>query len=876
MQKRLFTLVVMLTAIFASALAQVTTSGISGKVLSAGDDVIGATVTATHKPSGTVYRAVTNIDGRFSIQGMRVGGPYTVEVSYIGMETKKFENVSLTLGETEDLSCSLSNDSKELEEVVVTGQAGVDATKTGAAQSINARRISEIPTVSHSIADIARMNPQITTNGQSGAMSFAGTNNRYNAFQIDGAMNNDMFGLTANGSNGGQAGAQPVSMETVEQIQINVAPFDVRQSGFTGGAINAITKSGTNEFHGSAYLYGNNEKLVGRHYKLPGGKYADPYSDESESMFGFTLGGPILKNKLFFFANFERSYKSYPNEYGLGTPDSKVDADKATSILNAIKDLAQRQGINYNGQYDSSDSDTWSNKAGFKIDWNINDFNKFMVRWSYVNASTLNGRGGISTLNTIDHLYRFKSNTNTVTAELQSRLSPVLSNEARLSYVGVRDKRTSGAAFPSITIKNVGNGTVNIGNEYSSMANGLDQDVWTLEDNLTWYKGNHTLTFGTHNELYSFDNLFIQNLYGSYNFLSADDFFTYYNGVLDGTGMYTDSKGHLNPIGTLINTYNFGRANVAVTGDPRWSSAFSAGQIGFYAQDKWNVNRNFQLTYGMRFDIPLFFDTPTENAPFNEWAAANGYDLKTNRKLASKLMVSPRLGFRWDIAGDKRYILRGGAGIFTGRIPFVWLSNNFTNTGVQMESYYVKNNKDVPSSSTRTASRRTPRTSRPTATRSSTSSTRTSSLHRTSDSTSDSTSRPWASTGPQRPSTPRPSTTSITRTSPTRRAARRSPTKRASPGTTVLSTSAHRRARRSTTSTCSATPARATPTTSRSRPRSTSTSAWTSWPATASRSRRAWVAPRLPWHRATGATPTPTARATIRSWPTAPSTSRTC
>lgn len=203
MQKRLFTLVVMLTAIFASALAQVTTSGISGKVLSAGDDVIGATVTATHKPSGTVYRAVTNIDGRFSIQGMRVGGPYTVEVSYIGMETKKFENVSLTLGETEDLSCSLSNDSKELEEVVVTGQAGVDATKTGAAQSINARRISEIPTVSHSIADIARMNPQITTNGQSGAMSFAGTNNRYNAFQIDGAMNNDMFGLTANGSNGG-------------------------------------------------------------------------------------------------------------------------------------------------------------------------------------------------------------------------------------------------------------------------------------------------------------------------------------------------------------------------------------------------------------------------------------------------------------------------------------------------------------------------------------------------------------------------------------------------------------------------------------------------------------------------------------------------
>ena len=470
MQKRLFTLVVMLTTLVVSALAQVTTSGISGKVVSADDDVIGATVTATHKPSGTVYRAVTNIDGRFSIQGMRVGGPYTVEISYIGMETKKYENVQLTLGETEDLSCSLSNDAKLLDEVVVTGQAGVDATKTGAAQSINARRISEMPTVSHSIADIARLNPQLNTNGQSGAMSFAGTNNRYNAFQIDGAMNNDMFGLTSNGSNGGQAGAQPVSMETVEQIQINVAPFDVRQSGFTGGAINAITKSGTNEFHGSAYVYGNNQNLVGRHYKLPGGKYADPYSDESESLFGFTLGGPIVKNKLFFFANFERSKKSYPNEYGLDSENLKVDSDQAKSILAAIKDLAQRQGVNYNSEYDSSDADTWSNKAGIKLDWNINDFNKFMIRWSYVNAASLSGRGGISTLNTLDHLYRFKSNTNTITAELQSRLSPVLSNEARLSYVGVRDKRTSGVAFPSITIYNVGEGTVNIGNEYSSMA----------------------------------------------------------------------------------------------------------------------------------------------------------------------------------------------------------------------------------------------------------------------------------------------------------------------------------------------------------------------------------------------------------------------
>ena len=340
-------------------------------------------------------------------------------------------------------------------------------------------------------------------------MSFAGTNNRYNAFRIDGAMNNDMFGLTANGSNGGQAGAQPVSMETVEQIRINVAPFDVRRADSpaapstpsprvvpTSSTDRPISTATTRSWWAATTtarwqvcrsLFRRERVDVWLHPRR---------SDPEEQ----TLLLRQLRTLLQVLSQRVRT----------GNARLKVDADKATSILNAIKDLAQRQGINYNGQYDSSDSDTWSNKAGFKIDWNINDFNKFMVRWSYVNASTLNGRGGISTLNTIDHLYRFKSNTNTVTAELQSRLSPVLSNEARLSYVGVRDKRTSGAAFPSITIKNVGNGTVNIGNEYSSMANGLDQDVRTLEDNLTWYKGNHTLTFGTHNELYSFDNLFIR------------------------------------------------------------------------------------------------------------------------------------------------------------------------------------------------------------------------------------------------------------------------------------------------------------------------------------------------------------------------------
>lgn len=690
MQKRLHLLFAVMMFFVSAAMAQVTTSGISGKVTSQGESVIGATVTATHKPSGTVYRAVTNMDGRYTIQGMRPGGPYNVEISYIGYQPKTFQNVSLSLGESQNLSCTLQEDSHLLDEVVVAGKAGLNGSKTGAAQSINSQMIQDMPSISHSIADVARMNPQLATNGQSGAMSFAGTNNRYNSFQIDGVMNNDVFGLTSNGSNGGQSGTQPVSMETIDQVQINVAPFDVRQGGFTGGAINAITKSGTNEFHGSAYFDGNNQELVGRHYKKLDGTYADPYDKEKEIRAGFTLGGPIVKNKLFFFANYEYSNKTYPTQYGFGSTGAKFDSDVAQNLLDRLvqyglsDEYKAKYGSNYEYHPSWSNEDKYvrSHKGGVKLDWNINDFNKFSFRWSLVDARQLNGLGSMSVLNTTDHLYEFHSKTNSFSAELQSRISPVLSNEARLSYVRVRDSRSSGAAAPSITIYNVGSGTVNIGNEYSSMANSLDQDIYSVEDNFTWLHGNHTFTFGTHNEFYRFSNLFIQNLYGCYYFDSPADF----NGYID--SFYAGQ-----PDGSKIKNFYYTTANTAVTGTPLWAPTFGAGQLAFYAQDKWDITTSFQLTYGLRVDIPLFFDTPTENPTFNNWAAAEGYSYTTNHKLSSAPMWSPRVGFRWDINKDHKYILRGGVGVFTGRIPFVWLSNNFTNTGVQFSSYSSSNNK---------------------------------------------------------------------------------------------------------------------------------------------------------------------------------------
>ena len=414
MQKRLHLLIAMMLFVTSVAMAQITTSGISGKVTSQGEEVIGATVTAVHQPSGTVYRAVTNMDGRFSIQGMRPGGPYKVEVSYIGYQPRVFDKVSLNLGESQNLSCSLEEDAHQLQEVVVAGKAGLNGTKTGAAQSLNAQQIAEMPSISHSISDVARMNPQLTANEQSGSMSIAGMNNRYNSFQIDGVMNNDTFGLSSNGSNGGLSGTQPVSMETIDQIQVNIAPFDVRQGGFTGGAINAITKSGTNDFHGSAYYYGNNENLVGRHYKNPDGSYAEPYDKERESLFGFTLGGPIVKNKLFFFANYEYSNKSYPSQYVYGSDGAEYDSEKANDILMKIYDLGKRQGYDYSTSWANADKYVKNHKGGVKLDWNINDFNKFSIRWSIVDAKQLSGLGGIATLNTTDHLFEYKSMTNNI------------------------------------------------------------------------------------------------------------------------------------------------------------------------------------------------------------------------------------------------------------------------------------------------------------------------------------------------------------------------------------------------------------------------------------------------------------------------------
>ena len=683
MQKRLHLLIALLALVVSTAMAQVTTSGVSGLITASGEDVIGATVTATHTPTGSVYRTVTNSSGRFTIQGMRAGGPYKVEISYLGYKTKEIKNVNLKLGEVADLSAQLEEDAQALGDVVVTGKYGLDASKTGAATSYSSKDIANMPSISHSIGDITRMNPLVSVS-QSGAMSFAGINNRYNSFQVDGAVNNDVFGLTSNGQNGGQAGAQPISTETIDQVQVSVAPFDVRQSGFTGGAINAITKSGTNEFHGSVYGNWLNQSLIGSKYTLMNGQDSEKYNDETEYRYGVTIGGPIVKDKLFFFANYEKSNKEYPNNYGYGSSASKLADGDGFKVADEVLSILKSKG--YETSFDNPKNYTKSDKAGIKLDWNISDKHKATIGWRMVNAKQLNSNSTASALNASSYQYDFSSKTNTFTAELNSNFSEKVSNQFQASYVSVRDKRDPYGILPMIQISNVGGGTLNLGTERSSTANSLNQDIVTFTDNVNLYLGKHNLTFGTHGEYYKFKNLFIQDNYGTYYFNNFDDFKMFVNGqTLAST---TDNYGKVSYYNTL-KQYRYGEANVSVTGDRRWAPEFAAGQIGFYAQDKVNITNNFELTYGLRMDIPLFFDTPTANTEFNESAAKQGWGVVTDHKLSSTPMWSPRVGFRWNLEREHNVVLRGGAGIFTGRIPFVWLSNNFTNTGVQTSTYYV-------------------------------------------------------------------------------------------------------------------------------------------------------------------------------------------
>ena len=649
--------------------AQVTTSSLGGQILNESNQpVAGVVVKATHVPSGTTYSAVTNANGRYTIQGMRPGGPYTVAIHYLGYNAEKFENINLELGNMFPLDASLSPKSTDLGEATVVANR---KTRTGAGENFTLQKMQNIPTIDRSVASIVKNTP-MAVSSKSGGISFVGSNNRYNSFQIDGVVANDVFGLSADGTNGGQTGANPISMDAVQELQVVIAPYDVRQGGFTGGGINVVTKSGTNDFHGSAYSYFNNQSMYGKYSAVR--DYAKvPLTDQFERTFGGTLGGPIIKNKLFFFASVENKRKSYPNNIYPGYSEKYISTDVAQQVVDRYYALT---GIR--DSFGPRNVESHSLGITSRIDWNINETNHLTLRYQHNNSYKDGYAVGATSYFFANSGYRYNNKTNDIVAEWTNRISDSFYNELRASASFVRDHRESPYQGPTVLIQNVysaDNSTrigLNIGTEYSSAANGLDQNIYTLEDNLSWYLGSHTLTFGTHNEIYRVSNLFIQAANGSWTFDNLNDF-----------------------LNDKPNRFNYKYTDPSLTGgDTKYSPAIKAGQFGFYAQDKWNATSNFNVTYGLRIDLPAVFNKPTANETFNQYAKSKNLDAQVGVVPSTKLMVSPRLGFNWYLTDDHKTLLRGGTGIFTGRVPFVWLSNAFNSNGVEMKSTTIS--KSVP------------------------------------------------------------------------------------------------------------------------------------------------------------------------------------
>ncbi|MEO7176438.1 MAG: carboxypeptidase regulatory-like domain-containing protein [Saprospiraceae bacterium] len=667
-----------------------TTSTISGKIT--GTDnlaLIGASVEALHTPSGTSYGTIANDNGFFTIPNVRVGGPYTITITYIGFQELKKENQFLSLGQTLRIDAVLSESVNTLSGVEIKADRNAMQNQTSGPETrIGKDELAILPTLNRDFTDFTRLTPQaiITPNG---GISIAGMNNRYNSIFIDGAVNNDVYGISETGTNGGQTAVSPISMDAIEQIQVVVAPYDVRLGGFAGGGINAVTRSGTNQFEGSIYGLYRNQNLAGKTPLDYDPAFSDSQKDSVDDtriklrdfnsyILGFRIGGPIIKNKLFFFANAEIQRETTPLP-GLDFANY-LGASSAESIAALENKLINE--YNYNpGTYLGSDRKTIGNKFLAKLDYNLNSKNRLSLRHSYSQSSNdIISLSSKSVINYSNGNYVFPNTTNSTAFEWNTIFNNQLSNNLILGFTNVRDDRDPiGGDFPRVIIKDGAGGTINLGSEEFSTANELNQNVFTITDNLTMYKGKHTLTLGTHNEFYKMYNLFIRQNYGTYT--------------------YDSLAGFMQNLRPSNYTRSYSLLENDITGDGSKAAAeFSAMQLGIYLQDEIAISDRFNLSVGIRVDVPLFLDDPKEDVYFNTIGVdslSQYWDLKgarAGKMPKASLLFSPRIGFNYDIKGDRSLILRGGVGIFTSRLPFVWTGGAYTNNGVLVGGVTVAGN----------------------------------------------------------------------------------------------------------------------------------------------------------------------------------------
>lgn len=654
-----------------SARAQgVTTSALSGRVTNEqGAGVPAATVTATNTATGTVSRAVSQPDGRWTMQGLLPGGPYRVTVSGMGFAPQTRDGLRLALGATQEVNFTLAAQAVAIEGITAVAERGavISPTRTGTSTTISDSAITRLPTISRDFTDFTRLVPQVSTSG--GGSSGGGRNNRYNNIQIDGAVNNDLFGLAASGTPGGQAGTKPITLEAIQEFQVVLAPYDVRQGGFTGVGVNAVTKSGTNRLDGTLTYFTRNQDLVGRYTftQADSQARAPKIADFKQYEAAFSLGGPIVRNRAFFFVAGEMSRRAAPNGVFLGAPGITLNPTRVDSVRDV---LINQYGFDP-GTTDQIDLRRQSNNLFARLDFNLSANHRLALRHNFVDAwddNFSNRTDGFFTLT--DGGYRFNSKTNSTVGQLNSTFFGNLFNELRVGYTTIRENRqVASANFPRVQVLLPGacaGSTCQIvaGAENSSVANGLDQDILEITNDLSFAVGRHNVTVGTHNEFFKFSNLFAQNIYGFYTFSSVDSL----------------------KAGRPQNySYTFFNDDVAGASE---RAEFPVRSYSVYLQDRIAFG-NFNVTGGVRLDWTSFPESPGENPAFltnftNAFTAA-GFDWggrRTSDIPDNTMTVNPRIGFNWDVRGDESTQLRGGVGLFAGRTPYVWVSNAFGNTGL--------------------------------------------------------------------------------------------------------------------------------------------------------------------------------------------------